>query len=198
MRPDNQERTNRTLLEGVTKGDTAAFKQLYHRFYHRVLRFIMRITRRVDTAEEGVNDVMLVVWRQAGAFEGRSTVATWIMGIAYRTALKLASNTARMNERFVSAESMGGDELSGPQPAPIDTEVEQQWLDAGLEQLSTEHRAVVELTYFHGYSYKEIAAIMDCPVNTVKTRMFHARANLREALPALGGIAAPRAAGEQQ
>jgi RNA polymerase sigma-70 factor (ECF subfamily) len=60
-------------------------------------------------------------------------------------------------------------------------------LDEALRQLSPEHRAVVELTYFHGCSYQDIALIADCPVNTVKTRMFHARAKLRKLLPALGG-----------
>ena len=59
-------------------------------------------------------------------------------------------------------------------------------LDQGLRHLSPEHRAVVELTYFYGCSYDEIALIAECPVNTVKTRMFHARAKLRKLLPALG------------
>ena len=55
-----------------------------------------------------------------------------------------------------------------------------------LRHLSAEHRAVVELTYFYGCSYEEIAAIAACPVNTVKTRMFHARAKLKKLLPTLG------------
>jgi RNA polymerase sigma-70 factor (ECF subfamily) len=59
-------------------------------------------------------------------------------------------------------------------------------LDEALRHLSAEHRAVVELTYFYGCSYEEIAAIAACPVNTVKTRMFHARAKLKKLLPLLG------------
>ena len=61
------------------------------------------------------------------------------------------------------------------------------WLESGLRELSPEHRAVVELTYFHGYSYKEVAAVVGCPVNTVKTRMFHARRRLKVLLPRLAG-----------
>jgi RNA polymerase sigma-70 factor (ECF subfamily) len=69
---------------------------------------------------------------------------------------------------------------------PTEHEDLRDLLDAALDRLSPDHRAVVELTYFHGCSYEEIAAIVDCPVNTVKTRMFHARAKLRKLLPTLG------------
>lgn len=59
-------------------------------------------------------------------------------------------------------------------------------LDRALSQLSPEHRAVLELTFFEDCSYREISDILDCPVNTVKTRMFHARERLRRILPRLG------------
>jgi len=65
-------------------------------------------------------------------------------------------------------------------------------LARALESLSPDHRAVLELTYYLGHSCSEIAAIMDCPVNTVKTRMFHARNKLRVLIPML---AAPRVGG---
>ena len=72
------------------------------------------------------------------------------------------------------------------------------WLLQALVQLPAEQRLAVELCYELGYSCEEIATIMNCPVNTVKTRLFHARAKLQKLLPALGGTAAPlqdRAAG---
>ena len=183
---DDENFTDRALLQGVIAGDRQAFRRLYHRFYHRLLRFIMRITRNFETAEEGVNDVMLAVWRQADSFQGRSQVSTWIMGIAYRKALKLAQKSRRNADRFVTTDAQVINELSGLEREPMEREELQDWLDVAMVQLSAEHRAVVEMTYFFGYSYKEIAAIMDCPVNTVKTRMFHARAGLRDILPALG------------
>ncbi len=185
---DDEDRRDRVLLQGVIAGDREAVRTLYHRFYHRLLRFILRITRHLDTAEEGVNDVMLVVWRRADSFQDRSRVSTWIMGIAYRKALKLAEKSRRHADRFVTTDAQGMNELSGPESEPTEANEQQDWLNAALGQLSAEHRAVVEMTYFHGYSHKEIAAIMDCPVNTVKTRMFHARAGLRDILPALGRL----------
>ena len=67
------------------------------------------------------------------------------------------------------------------------------WLVQGLGQLPVEQRLAVELCYELGYSCEEISAIMGCPVNTVKTRLFHARAKLQKLLPVLGGSAAPPA-----
>src|ERR671911_998007 len=77
------------LLERIAAGDRNALRQLYTTYYHPLLRFIYRITGRLDLAQEGVNDVMLVVWSSSRAFGRRSTVSTWIMGIAYRKGLKL-------------------------------------------------------------------------------------------------------------
>lgn len=174
------------LLERIANGDRHALRALYNTYYHPLLRFIYRITGRLDLAQEGVNDVMLVVWRSSRSFGGRSSVSTWIMGIAYRKALKLLASARRWTDRFA-----GG--------APFDEAIERyeglaeqsdddlrDLLDEALRHLSAEHRAVVELTYFYGCSYEEIAAIAACPVNTVKTRMFHARAKLKKLLPSLG------------
>ena len=178
------------MLRRVVEGDRDSFRELYKRFYDRLLHFILRFTRRTDLAEEGVNDVMLVVWRDAAKFGGRSKVSTWIMGIAYRKALKIVERSRRWADRIIEVDI---ERLSEPSRAPGepmgDAEL-QDWLDAGLSQLSTDHRAVVELTYFHGYSYAEIARIVDCPVNTVKTRMFNARARLKTILPSLAAAGA--------
>jgi RNA polymerase sigma-70 factor (ECF subfamily) len=174
------------LLARIAEGDRNALRQLYGTYYHPLLRFICRITGRLDLAQEGVNDVMLVVWRSARAFGGRSTVSTWIMGIAYRKALKLLAASKRWTSRIAGVPFDELIERSDAQAEPSENGELRDLLDAALRHLSAEHRAVVELTYFYGCSYEEIAAIAACPVNTVKTRMFHARAKLKQLLPALG------------
>ena len=174
------------LLQRIACGDRNALREIYGTYYHPLLRFIYRITSRLDLAQEGVNDVMLVVWRNAESFGGRSAVSTWIMGIAYRKALKLLASSRRWTERFRAApfeETLERSEPLGEHSA--DGEL-RDLLDEALRHLSAEHRAVIELTYFYGCSYEEIAAIVACPVNTVKTRMFHARAKLKKLLPLLG------------
>ena len=180
------------LLQLVVGGDRDAFRSLYDRYYQPLFRFIYRITRRTDLAEEGAADAMLVVWQKAKSFQRRSRVSTWIMGIGYRKGLKLAEQSKRQAERFQSMESDRIDELSTGHSEHMDTATLQDWLDVGMRRLSGEQRAVVELTYFNGYSYAEIAGILSCPVNTVKTRMFHARARLRQILPELSATSGSR------
>jgi RNA polymerase sigma-70 factor, ECF subfamily len=174
------------LLQRIASGDRNALRDLYGTYYHPLLRFIYRITGRLDLAQEGVNDVMLVVWLSGRSFGGRSTVSTWIMGIAYRKALKLLAASRRWTDRMAYAPFDEAIERSEPTAEQSDDDDLRDLLDEAMRHLSAEHRAVVELTYFYGCSYEEIAAIAACPVNTVKTRMFHARAKLRKLLPALG------------
>jgi len=178
--------TDLVLLERIAGGDRNALRQLYNTYYHPLLRFICRITGRLDLAQEGVNDVMLVVWRNSRSFGGRSSVSTWIMGIGYRKALKLLAGSRRWTDRFTAAPFDEVIERSDASAEQSDDGDLRDLLDAALRHLSAEHRAVVELTYFYGCSYEEIAAIAACPVNTVKTRMFHARAKLKKVLPSLG------------
>jgi RNA polymerase sigma-70 factor (ECF subfamily) len=178
--------TDLVLLERIVNGDRQALRQLYSTYYHPLLRFIYRITGRLDLAQEGVNDVMLVVWRNGRSFGGRSSVSTWIMGIGYRKALKLLAASRRWTDRFAAAPYDELIERSDASAEQSDDRDLRDLLDAALRHLSAEHRAVVELTYFYGCSYEEIAAIAACPVNTVKTRMFHARAKLKKVLPSLG------------
>ena len=174
------------LLDRIAQGDRQALRELYLAYYQPVLRFIHRITRQFDLAQEGVNDVMLVIWDNSDSFRHRSKVSTWIMGIAYRKALKLLAGSQRWSSRFKAGDFDVWSERSEAAVDVSDNADLRNLLDEALRQLSPEHRAVIELTYFNGCSYQEIALIADCPVNTVKTRMFHARAKLRTLLPALG------------
>ena len=182
------------LIRRVAEKDRRAFEVLYEIYYPRLFRFLLRFTRRTDLVEEILNDAMFVVWRKAAGFREQSRVSTWVFGIAYRKALKAVARQRRLRPE-VSTEEAGRGELGEP-----DRELE-RWelrdlLEGALDRLSAEQRAVVELTYYHGYAYREIAEIVDCPVNTVKTRMFHARRRLREMLPRLSsGRAAGREGG---
>lgn len=174
------------LLADINRGDARALHALYVKYYHRLLRFIHRLTGQIDSAQEVINDVMLVVWKDGKTFAGRSTVATWILGIAYNKALKVLEKSRRWTERTADLDF---EELSERFPDPVElnqvTEVE-DLLEHGFRALTSEQRAVLELTYFFGCSYEEIAAITDSPVNTVKTRMFYARRKLKRLLPELG------------
>jgi RNA polymerase sigma factor (sigma-70 family) len=170
----------RQLLARVASRDVEAFERLYRIYEPRLARFLANLLQRPQLVEEVLNDTMLVVWQSAAAFRGGSKLSTWIFAIAYRKALKA---------RLCWPDPVEDDQLrSRPSLAPTaDQELQHHRLrDALVEamaQLSAEHRAVVDLTYFHEMGYREIAEIVGCPVDTVKTRMFHARRRLRQALP---------------
>jgi RNA polymerase sigma-70 factor (ECF subfamily) len=166
------------LIAKIAKGDRRAFEELYNLYHRRLARFLTRLTRRYD---------VWIVWKKAGDFRGESQPSTWILGIAYRR----ARNAFRSSARTGSAENL--DALLEPPTSdePMRTEELRDWLVQGLVQLPVEQRLAVELCYELGYSCEEISAIMGCPVNTVKTRLFHARAKLQKLLPVLGGSAAP-------
>lgn len=170
------------LLARINAGDRQALHALYVKYYRRLLSFVQRMTGQADAAEEVVNDVMLVVWSTGRTFQGRSSVATWIFGIAHRKARKMAEKSRRRSERTLNADFDDWSErFADPEHFAHRTELE-DLLQHALGQLTAEQRAVVELTYFLGCSYDEIAAIAAVPVNTVKTRMFYARLKLKKLL----------------
>jgi RNA polymerase sigma-70 factor (ECF subfamily) len=165
------------LIARVCAGDRTAFEALYRLYHPRLARFLDRMTRRPGMVEELLNDTMLVVWRRAASYNGRSKVSTWVFGIAYRTALKA------LRQLDEAVEDPDLEEPAGTADAEPEHHLGRLQVHAlllrALEGLSAEHRAVVDLTYFHGLGYREIAEVVDCPVDTVKTRMFHARRRLR-------------------
>ncbi|MEA2602157.1 MAG: hypothetical protein QOF89_3149 [Acidobacteriota bacterium] len=179
MPPDDE----LVLLRRVATKDRKAFEALYHIYYRRLFGYVLKLTRKADVVEEVVNDVMLAIWSHAPGFDGRSRPSTWIFGIAYHKALKaLARRPPAAEDGAEGPEPVAADE---PESLAARRELATV-LGRALHSLSPEQRAVVELTYYYGLAYAEIAEIVGCPVNTVKTRMFHARRRLKELLPELG------------
>ena len=167
------------LLGRIARGDVRAFEELYRSYHPRLTRFLLNMTRRPHLVEEVLDDTMMVVWERPDSYAGASKVSTWVFAIAYWKALKaMRRQDEPMEDAF--AETRASDE-----PGP-DQQLERQQtheiLFGVLGELSPEHRAVVDLAYFHEAGYREIAEIMKCPVDTVKTRMFHARRRLKAKL----------------
>jgi RNA polymerase sigma factor (sigma-70 family) len=165
------------LIARLCNADENALEQLYHNYYTRLFRFIARVTQRDDFIDEIINDVMFVVWEKAATYDKQCKPSTWIFGIAFNKARHALRDDNR--SELESLDDIDEDSSwLGKQDAGIYQLELDEWLESALCQLSPEHRAVIELTYFEGLHYSEIAAIMECPENTVKTRMHHARKNL--------------------
>lgn len=175
-------RTDRELLDQIAAGDREALRELYGLYHRRLVNFLLRCTRREDLVEEIINDTLYVVWTRAGDFRGDSQVSTWVFGIAYRTALRSLRRPGHQLQHAVPIEE---ELLSAPDE--LGAEQTREWLTQAMRYLPDVQRVTLDLAYRHGYSCEEIAQIMACPVNTVKTRMHHARAKLRTLLPILGG-----------
>jgi RNA polymerase sigma-70 factor (ECF subfamily) len=169
------------LLMAIAAGDRRALETLYLSYFRRLARFLSRFTPRYENVEEIVNDTFMSVWQGARDFRNASQVSTWIFGIAYRTALK----SLRQQKHHSCTGSIDDYPEQAIDPAQ-DAEI-RDWLTQGLNQLPLEQRLTLELAYHAGYSLEEIALITDCPVGTVKARMFYAREKMRHFLPALGG-----------
>lgn len=167
------------LLAQVAAGDRHAFEILYRMYFPRLTRFLHRMTRSATTIEEIVNDTMLVVWQKAATFDGSCKLSTWVFAIAWRKACKALHGLDEPLEDMPD----GGECAADCQP---EWRFEQlrlnHALDAALAGLPLEQRAAFQLTFYHDMSYAEIADIMECPVNTVKTRLFHARRRLASQL----------------
>ena len=174
------EQAEARLIARVAAREAGAFALLYRAYHPRLTRFLERMTRRSGLVEELVDDTMLTLWQSADRYNGLSKVSTWVFGIAYRKALNALR---RLDEPL---EDAAGDEPLEPREAGPEARCGRRELLRQLEQalaeLSPAQRAVIDLTYFHGIGYREIAAIVGCPVDTVKTRMFHARRRLRARL----------------
>ena len=169
------------LIRRVSLRDRGALRELYLLYHRRLSRFLMRLTQRQDLAEEVINDTLMVVWNSADRFRGDSRVSTWIVGIAYRRALK----SIRRRRSFELVELEANDNLVGVDN--LQACETQEWIEEALDELPIEQRLCLELAYVLGHSCEEIAAITSCPVNTVKTRLFHARRKLSVLLPRLAG-----------
>jgi RNA polymerase sigma-70 factor, ECF subfamily len=183
-RPDpagvDQNKLELALLARIAARDAQAMHELYHLYHRRLARFLMRMTSRYDLAEEVINDTFWVVWQHAADFRGASQLSTWIFGIAYRRALKTLK---RVRPEVPAEEGEGLEQVEEPW---LQAEL-REWLGVALAKLPHEQRMVLELAYHVGHSCEEIAVIMECPVNTVKTRMFHARRKLKGLLAGLAG-----------
>lgn len=166
------------LIQRIAKKrDASALEQLHSIYAPRLAKFLCRLTSNRADIEEVCNDVLWAVWKQAHAFKGNSKVSTWIFSIAYRICIKVLRKSAWRPED-------NGEVFDNVCQTKVDENITEDdtsdLMQLAIKELSPKHRMVVELSYFLDRSYDEIAQIADCPVNTVKTRMFHARRQLKD------------------
>ena len=164
----------------ILRHDAGAFESLYRDFYPRLFEFALRILGHPHDVEETINDTMMEVWNKADQFREQSKVSTWIFGIAYKKALKRLKSNKRLAARELQCEVEQEDRRDPADIVSHRAAIERVRVAVG--KLPLAQRSIVHLAFFYGYTYPEIATIVGCPVNTVKTRMFYARERLRPVL----------------
>lgn len=167
---------DRQLVTRIAGGEKIALQLLFSRHYTRVYRFAARQVKDESLAEEVSNDVFLDVWRQAGRFEGRSSVSTWLLAMARNKAMSALRKRreAQLDDTYANAIADDADDSE----MVMQKSDKAAALSAVIARLSEEHRTVIDLVYYQEMSVGEVADVLGIPANTVKTRMFHARKKL--------------------
>jgi RNA polymerase sigma-70 factor (ECF subfamily) len=174
------DRDERRLIARIAARDRAAFDVFYGRYAARVLAFVRDIVGSAELAEEAAGDAMIAVWRSAPTFGDRSRVSTWVLAIAHHKALDAVR---RRGHATVPFDDLAQRLPHDPDPADELVRAEDRsTFERAIGALSPEHRTVLQLMFGFECSQAEIAAIVGCPVATVKTRAFYAKRRLREQL----------------
>jgi len=179
-----QTTSDEALIERIAGGDKMAMQVLFARHHVRVYRFALRLVRNEATAEDLISEVFLDVWRQAGRFEGRSAVSTWLLAITRFKALSLLRR--RPEEALDEVTEAAIEDPEDDPDVVLQKKDKAAVLRRCLHRLSAEHREIVDLVYYHEKSVQEVAEIVGIPEGTVKTRMFHARKKLAEMMKEQG------------
>jgi RNA polymerase sigma-70 factor, ECF subfamily len=172
------------LIQLIARADREAMRLLFRRFKTPVYRFALRLIADEAAAEDIVSEVFLNVWRTAGTFEGRSAVSTWLLAMTRNKAIALMRRRPTETLDDDAAETIE-DGSDGPE-AILQKRQVRSILREALKHLSSTHREIIDLVYYHERSIDEVARILNIPSATVKTRMFYARSRLAQML-ALSG-----------
>ena len=170
------------LVERIAAGDKLAMQVLFARHRTNIYRWLLRFVGNETVAEDLLSDVFLDVWRQADRFQSRSSVSTWLLAIARFKALS-ARRTRKDAELDETIEATVADPADNPE-VMLEKKNREELVRAALNNLSPEHKEVIDLVYYHEKSVDECAQILGVPSGTVKTRMFYARKKVAEMVKA--------------
>jgi RNA polymerase sigma-70 factor, ECF subfamily len=187
MDSQNPEITDAELVRRLQTGDLNALGGLFDRYYRQIFRTAVAITHDETVAEDITQDCFLRLHRYAHRIDTNLPLAPWL----YRVTVNLSYTwISRHQKRRVSLETVV-DYLMSPARSTPDYAAEvagmQQEVRQAIASLNFNQRVVVVLHYLNGLSLEDIAQILDCPVGTVKSRLYYARENLRHKLVTMQG-----------
>ena len=195
--------TDKALVRRVQAGDSRAFDLLFMRYPHKISSLVARYVRSNEDVEDITQDAFIKAYRALPRFRGESAFYTWLYRIAVNTAKNhLASSSRRLQEVEIETDGSDTGQIARALTDPDDPEGAlrsdqlRQAVDAAITALPADLRIALTLREFDGLSYAQIADVMDCPVGTVRSRIFRAREAVDVAIRPLldrGGTATNRA-----
>jgi len=193
MEAEQAKDTDKQLVARVQKGDKRAFDMLVLKYQYKVHAIVSRYIKDFDEVNDVVQEAFIKAYRALAKFRGESAFYTWL----YRIAVNTAKNyLVARNRRPPASDVDAGDadyyegghrliDIDSPENLLYRDELEAV-VDQSIRDLPEDLRTAVTLREFEGLSYEEIAEIMDCPVGTVRSRIFRAREAIDEKVRALG------------
>jgi RNA polymerase sigma-70 factor (ECF subfamily) len=182
-----QDLTDFDLMKACVPNNEEAFVALYQRYEKRVFRYLMTVINDSTLAEETLVEVMLAIWKGLSTFQGQSKASTWIFGIAHHKAVDTLRKVTNQQRGQVLLDEIIDKTKS--KENPFKDAQQQQWGDLikqALTTLSPDHREILHMAFYEDLSYPEIAELLDIPVNTVKTRVYYAKQQLKKGLKCEG------------
>ncbi|MGH1439069.1 MAG: RNA polymerase sigma factor [Cellvibrionaceae bacterium] len=168
------------LLNGIKNKDMASMEAFYRLYENIVYRFSMKKLNNEFDASDIVNTVMLEVWNTAHRFEGRSKISTWLIGIANHRIIDLLRKKKKGEVDIDEASGISDDSVD--MQKVVEASQTRRFIDFCLEKLSGDHKQVLQLLFFNEASYEEISDALECPIGTIKSRLYHAKTLLKKCL----------------
>ena len=175
--------TDEQLLVEVGRGDQQAFAELYDRLAGMVYGVVRRVLRDPAQSEEVTQEVLVEVWRTATRFDAdRGRARTWVLTMAHRRAIDRVRSEQSSRDRTERVGSQSASPAFDDVAEEVETKFEHEQIREGLAALTDLQREAVELAYYQGYTYREVAELLDAPLGTIKTRMRDGLIRLRDAM----------------
>ena len=189
----SEREVDQLLVERAQRGDKRAFELLVEKYQHKLARLVSRLVRDPGEAEDVTQEAFIKAYRALPSFRGDSAFYTWLYRIGINTAKNFLVATGRRapTSTEVDAEEAEGYEssellhdINTPESLLLTKEIGTT-VNAAIEALPEELRSAIQLRELEGMSYEEIAKLMDCPIGTVRSRIFRAREAIAEKLKPL-------------
>lgn len=188
MLPPIDDTQARQLLQRCAQRDQRALLELHRLLARRIHAFAWQRLRSDEDAQTVVVDTLHEVWKSAARFRGESLVSTWVLGIARFKAMALRRQQPGDDgheDIDDHAEHLASDAEDGE--AALARWQQAQQLQRCLQELSAAHRECMQLVYYEGLGLAEVAQVQQVPEGTIKTRLFHARRQMRDCVQGAGG-----------